>query len=1361
MEFYESTYFIVLVPSVVITVIFLFFWLFMKETSYDEVLAKQKKDLKIPPVKIDKKRTDKKKNKKKDSQNGTLHESDSETAIREFDLGDALSVEEEHVVPAPVIAAETNIRERKKKDKKPSKPATEEQVRKEINGTKFAGKKVETVPVTKQPTPPPESTGSKKKQGAKKLKNGRDDSPISPDLKPEQVVPSSKKPEPLVVSVEPKLQESGSGRKKAAAKKQKIENVPGLVDEPLIHPTTYIPLMDNSDISAEKKEIVNLEKSELTDGLQKSVSKKVKTVTDKENAEVKFKDVLGTMKNMSFTEEEAMSVVDLLKDKSGVVQDIINKANKRESAAALHQLQEKEKLLLSAKDEMGILKEQCKHLTQELVAEKQKSNLVEVKARERLTALEKENSTFQSKMHSSYQETQQLQIKFQQLHEKLESQVSHLKQENNILRDAVSSASNQMESKQSSELNKLRQDYARLMNELTEKNNKMAQEELQKKNSEQAMAQLKAQGQDAERRWEEVQAYIRKMTGEYEAAQKEIQSKLIAKESEVQSLHSKLTDTMVNNQQLEQRIMQLMNAGHDETLQVQDLMKQNEALNVQMQKYHTQMSVQSQASVLVEELQKTIAEKDKQIKQKEDSLALEHANFANSGEELMALQRENMSLKAELNMFQGLKNEQVAAAHALEQLQRSIIEKDEKIRSLDEQLQTELVKVSNKVEEYKALHNHNKELQLQIDNLQAQLYDQANRDLFGQMEKSNQEKDEKIKTVEELLEAGLIEVANKQEELRILKEENASLRKDIQNLQAQKTDQMSLTSAVEELKNVIHEKEGKIKSVEDHLQAEILRADMQEKMVQALNKEIEALKEELANRQLEKAEQVPIIARVQELQNELKGKVEILRTVEARFNERESDIVDKEKQIQDLKQEVGALKLQTEGAQHQLQQHISRSSQQEELQNMLKQREEELKSLTATLSQREQDLAHKAQELQDLHNEKEILKVQAQELQQKHEQQIQRISSAAPSEELLKALAEKDTSITDLHSELESMKSALEQQRQKNNDLREKNWKAMEALASTEKMLQERVNKTRKERDQLIHAMETEMRDVLQKLFPNVSVSSSLRHSEWVQEFEKLALGCLKENVGAEDVKIMEQKLKEGEEIHIMLQQECEKYKSVLAETEGILQRLQRSVEEEEGRWKQKVDESQKELNEVHSKVHTLEQQLEKLRIQENESLHMQKEKEHLESELEKTENERASYVSEVRELKDLLTELQRKLDDSNSEAVRQNEELTLLKSQLNETLLKLEGEQSERQKVASDVLEAQKSLDLIQLEILRSAGDSNVIENSGNSDEMDGQERKEKTSPSLSQTVRQLQQCLQAVNQQLTKGREHFQIIG
>ncbi|XP_016154292.1 PREDICTED: kinectin isoform X1 [Ficedula albicollis] len=1354
MEFYESTYFIILIPSVVITVIFLFFWLFMKETLYDEVLAKQRRDLKLAPSKADKKKTEKKKNKKKEAQNGNIHESDSESAPRDFKLSDALSTEEEHVtaVPSGVTEASAGLRERKKKEKK-HKAGQDDHVTKDSEGSKSSGKKVDPVPVTKQPTPPSEPTAAKKKPGQKKQKNGMDDQ----DSKTDSVVSPAKKQEPVLLHQEIK-QENVSGKKKVSAKKQKVDNV--LVDEPLIQATTYIPLMDNSDSGTlEKREPVEVVKHNVNEGIQKSSGKKMKNETDKENAEVKFKDFVTSMKNMIFSEDEARCVVEVLKEKSGAIHDFLQKASKAETAAALHQLQDKEKMLSAMKEEAAVAKEQCKQLSQELVAEKERNGLLTTKMRERINALEKEHGTFQSKIHVSYQESQQMKIKFQQLREQMEAEISHLKQENGILRDAVSTSTNQMESKQSAELNKLRQDYARLMNELGEKSSKLQQEELQKKNAEQAVAQLKVQQQEAERRWEEIQAYLRKRTAEHEAAQQDVQNKLVAKDNEIQSLHSKLTDTMVSKQQLEQRMLQLLEAEQKRAteedsmqMQVQELIEQNDALNAQLQKFHSQMAAQTSASVLAEELHKVIAEKDKQIKQMEDSLGNERANLTSKEEELKVLQTMNLSLKSEVQKLQALTNEQAAAAHELERMQKSIHIKDDKIRTLEDQLREELTQISNTKEEFKVLKDQNTALQAEVQKLQTLLSEQTNKDLIEQMEKSMRERDDKIKTVEELLEAGLIQVATKEEELKALRTENSSLRKELQSLQIQQSEQVSFQSLVEELQKVIHEKDGKIKSVEELLQAEILKVASKEKTVQALTQEIEALKEEVGNSQLEMEKQVTITSQVKELQTLLKGKEKQLKTMEALLEEKEKEIVKKGECLQGQKDTIAQLTSKVQELEQQnLQQlqQVPAATQVQDVENLLK-GEEQMKKLKAVVEEKEREIANQVKQLQDMQKENESFKAQIQELKQENCKQA---SLAVQSEELLQVVAGKEKEIASLQSELASQRNAFEQQRKKNNDLREKNWEAMEALASTEKLLQDKVNKTAKEKQQHLEAAEVETRQLLQKLFPKVSLPSNMSHSEWICGFEKMAKEYLREASGSEDVKAMEQKLKEAEEMHILLQLECEKYKSVLAETEGILQRLQRSVEEEESKWKIKVEESQKELKQVRSVVTSLQHEVERLKEENKEVETLKKEREHLESELEKAEIERSTYVSEVRELKDLLTELQKKLDDSYSEAVRQNEELNLLKTQLNETLSKLKVDQNEREKVAGDLPKAQESLAALEREIGKVFGDANVIENSDVCTDSELSDKRRNVAVNLTQDVGHLKKLLVSISQMLSKG--------
>ncbi|XP_055145259.1 kinectin isoform X9 [Symphalangus syndactylus] len=1298
MEFYESAYFIVLIPSIVITVIFLFFWLFMKETLYDEVLAKQKREQKLIPAKTDKKKAEKKKNKKKEIQNGNLHESDSESVPRDFKLSDALAVEDDQVVPVPlnVIETSSSVRERKKKEKK-QKPVTEEQVIKESDASKIPGKKVEPVPVTKQPTPPSEAAASKKKPGQKKSKNGSDDQ----DKKVEILMVPSKRQEAL--PLQETKQESGSGKKKASSKKQKTENV--FVDEPLIHATTCIPLMDNADSIpvVDKREVIDLLKPDQVEGIQKSGTKKLKTETDKENAEVKFKDFLLSLKTMMFSEDEALCVVDLLKEKSGVIQDALKKSSKGELTTLVHQLQEKDKLLAAVKEDAAATKDRCKQLTQEMMTEKERSNVVIARMKDRIGTLEKEHNVFQNKIRVSYQETQQMQMKFQQVREQMEAEIAHLKQENGILRDAVSNTTNQLESKQSAELNKLRQDYARLVNELTEKTGKLQQEEVQKKNAEQAVTQLKVQLQEAERRWEEVQSYIRKRTAEHEAAQQDLQSKFVAKENEVQSLHSKLTDTLVSKQQLEQRLMQLMESeqkrvNKEESLQmqVQDILEQNEALKAQIQQFHSQIAAQTSASVLAEELHKVIAEKDKQIKQTEDSLANERDHLTSKEEELKDIQNMNFLLKAEVQKLQALANEQAAAAHELEKIQQSVYVKDDKIRLLEEQLQHE---ISNKMEEFKILNDQNKALKSEVQKLQTLVSEQPNKDVVEQLEKCIQEKDEKLKTVEELLETGLIQVATKEEELNAIRTENSSLTKEVQDLKAKQNDQVSFASLVEELKKVIHEKDGKIKSVEELLEAELLKVANKEKTVQDLKQEIKALKEEIGNVQLEKAQQLSITSQVQELQNLLKGKEEQMNTMKAVLEEKEKDLANTGKWLQDLQEENESLKAHVqEVAQRNLKQACS-ASQFEELEIVLKEKENELKRLEAMLKERESDLSSKTKLLQDVQDENKLFKSQIEQLKQQNYQQA---SSFPPHEELLKVVSEREKEISGLWNELDSLKDAVEHQRKKNN-----------------------------ERQQQVEAVELEAKEVLKKLFPKVSVPSNLSYSEWLHGFEKKAKECMAGTSGPEEVKVLEHKLKEADEMHTLLQLECEKYKSVLAETEGILQKLQRSVEQEENKWKVKVDESHKTIKQMQSSFTSSEQELERLRRENKDIENLRREREHLEMELEKAEMERSTYVTEVRELK----------------------------AQLNETLTKLRTEQNERQKVAGDLHKAQQSLELIQSKIVKAAGDTTVIENSDVSPETESSE-KETMSVSLNQTVTQLQQLLQAVNQQLTKEKEHYQVL-
>ncbi|XP_055719194.1 kinectin-like isoform X4 [Salvelinus fontinalis] len=1209
LDIYDSQYLVILAPSLVIALIFLFFWLFMKETSYDEVLARQKRDLKLPPSKPDtRKKNDKKKSKKKESSSGGGGGGggESEEDLRDFDMADAVSsstAEEEEPtpmapptpVPVPVAApaeAPAGVRERKKKEKKAAKaaaaPPAEEP---EVNGSKPAGRKAEPPAPVAKPSPPspqldhqsqppcqaqtpPQPSGKKKKEKKQKTES------VEEEIKMEKAPAPVKKEAPVLVETKaqdgpaPPDTTTTSGKKRNSAKKQKTEHAP--VDD----------VQADSATSANHND----------DAPSKGSGKKQKNEANKENSEVKLKELLVGLGSLALSQAEAVSVVTVLKEKNPSALDAWQKSAVKTDPSSL----ERERLLTTLQEEASIAKDKVQQLSKELQQEKQKTVRAEAVLRDQRGAMEKELNVVQAKAQG---ELQGMQMKFQKLREQLEGQIARLQQENGILRDAVSSATNQMESKQSSELNQLRSEYSGLMKELAENNNKLQQEEHQRKslevNYKQNVSQLEAQLQDAKRGWEELQNYLHNVNAEREklhAAKEELQNQLLAvetemsnKNKEIQTLHSSLTDTIVSKDQVEQKVMHLLEVSQhnlaEDSVQVKDLLKEKSGLNAQIETLQAQLSSQATTVSHFEELQKLLAEKELQRKSLEDSLNTERSSGANRETNMQAMHNENMSLKAALQNLQAQISEQTVSQLALDQFQKSV-----------------------------------------------------------------QEREEKIKTVEDLLKMGMIEVANKEEELTTVREENKALKCDMEAFILQTTEQTSSDLIMEGLQSKIQEKDEQIKSMEESLQAAQASGSSNGMTIESLEQQVAGLQSDM--------EQL------------------------------------RQKQAVDT---------------------TSASDQLLELQTQLAAKDQEIQTLQSELESRAKEVSDKVQELQ----------------------QKQQTHTEAPSPELLTALAEKEKQVSDLQGELAKLRESLELHRNKNNE----NQTALEIA-------------------------QAECRGVLHRLLPNVPLPTERNHQEWLQRFETAvkeapaaepnpAPEAAPEPApeGSEDTKVLADKLKESEEAQKVLQKDCETYKKVLAETEGILQRLQSSVEKEESRWKVKLDLSQTELKEMSVKVAALEQDVDRL-SDVGELDNLIRDKQHLESALERAERESATYVTEVRELKDLLTELQSKLDGSYTEAVRQNEMLNLLKTQLTETLSKLETEESERQKVAGDLYKAQQSLDLIQEEIFKETGQGDLIENSNLSshEEID---RKEKKTAGLNQTVRELQQLLQAVNRQLTKRQE------
>ncbi|XP_059688929.1 ribosome-binding protein 1 [Gavia stellata] len=395
-------------------------------------------------------------------------------------------------------------------------------------------------------------------------------------------------------------------------------------------------------------------------------------------------------------------------------------------------------------------------------------------------------------------------------------------------------------------------------------------------------------------------------------------------------------------------------------------------------------------------------------------------------------------------------------------------------------------------------------------------------------------------------------------------------------------------------------------------------------------------------------------------------------------------------------------------------------------------------------------------------------------------------------------LQEKTDQLSSLEREATELREAVEQQKMKNNDLREKNWKAMEALTTVEKACEEKLlaaTKAKEELAQQLDTLQTRTKQTLLSALPGVAVSSQQDYDTWLQEFKEKTADVLRQHTIATEAPVSEGagKRREAEEAQSTLQAECEQYRTILAETEGMLRDLQKSVEEEEQVWKAKLTASEEELQKSQLQLKSLEDVVEKLKadLQSTDQL-----KEYtslletqLENHLETASSERQNYTKEVEVLRQLLSESQEQLEAAKTETQKQSKELALVRQQLSEmkshvqdgevglqadpseaapleVRLKTQLEQNEalvekeqvlRQKLVLELEEAQSSACSLQAELEK----LRLAENTAASDTEEAQhlkerlEKEKKLTKDLGQAATKLQELLKVTQDQLAKERE------
>ncbi|XP_065661141.1 kinectin isoform X4 [Hydra vulgaris] len=287
----------------------------------------------------------------------------------------------------------------------------------------------------------------------------------------------------------------------------------------------------------------------------------------------------------------------------------------------------------------------------------------------------------------------------------------------------------------------------------------------------------------------------------------------------------------------------------------------------------------------------------------------------------------------------------------------------------------------------------------------------------------------------------------------------------------------------------------------------------------------------------------------------------------------------------------------------------------------------------------------------------------------------------------------------------------------KNNELREKNWKAMDALGKYEEESKKKISK-----------IEQSLKKSLKKLHPNVNIpslddniedffsnyeksyfeNSQSEHTETIEELKQARTENKSLVQQLSDLKMMQN---EGNEDYQKCKSENVHLRNVLAETETMLSRLQESVDSEVGKWQKIVDLKDVELNEMQVKFKTMEEnnKTPQLQLQFNDvNIQLDLQKKEVKKLCEELEQEKKELVK----LQEILNHEKKEVLKSHEELDHEKKQVVKLHEELNhekKVIIKLNEELDHEKK---EVINLHEELDREKKEVVRSHEELKAVQN-------------------------------------------------
>ncbi|XP_037394751.1 ribosome-binding protein 1a isoform X2 [Pygocentrus nattereri] len=739
----------------------------MKETSYEEALAKQRQELaKAQPQQrtekkkkdkaAEKKNREKKKKEEKPKESETIPDANKET-IEDQDV----SLESQGQKPEPVHAPKSAAAPVDKTAPAISIKSTEPS---ESNTAPSSASETSPTPASKASSATAAKTSSTSPSKTSQTPAAKSAPVLAPTtpVQPAVSAPTCLAPTEVPSAISPK------DKKKKEKKVVKVEPAPTQAPPVVMLETVVkeVSVMAVPPVESQKsvpvvEALAKAEKPKASAPSKKKAGSKKSTefvAVDAVDAplHLPYETLLSTLKSMVFSEGEAQQLSEILSEKTGL-QDTWHTATQKGDPVTVlkKQLEEKERQVSAAQEDSIAAKNRLRELSKELSAEKSKVASVETRLSSQLSKREQEMIALQARMQASYQdhlaETQQLNAKVAALQEQLEkgpnAQLARLQQENSILRDALNKATSQTDSKQNAELAKVRQDCARLNKELGEKLEALRSEEQLRKSletkasvAEKQLCQLQtcrvSSEQALQRRLEEVSEELRKAQGSNSSLQTqlgqaqqdsvaltEVRGRMAALEAElreqvgqVEGLQAQLSQAELENRQLQEQL------GSVHTLL--------EASQSKEQEHNTEVLVSEleEAKISLKQKESRVSLLEEELTQLRDTVSrlegaateTESPSNNENQNQVESLQEELRSLSEELERLKTAENR----AAELEHLQKSLREREAQLYSLEEELKQHKEHNTNQVNtstQLESLQNSLSEKERLVTDLQEKL----------------------------------------------------------------------------------------------------------------------------------------------------------------------------------------------------------------------------------------------------------------------------------------------------------------------------------------------------------------------------------------------------------------------------------------------------------------------------------------------------------------------------------------------------------------------------------------------------------------------------------------------------------------